>query len=215
MNIYIDESGDLGWKFDRPYRKGGSSRYLTISYLLTPGDTKKYPTRLIRDFRSHFLIPKNEEVKASRIDNAQREYFIDKTLKMMTDHPEILLHSITVRKENVQTHIRDDGNKLYNYMTKFSIIDELAKYQEALIYPDPRSIKVESGKSFQDYMHTVLWFEKSAPTKLTIHNIPSDKCLNLQFVDIVANTIWRKFEFGIIDPADRLMAKMRCKHLFF
>lgn len=31
ITVYLDESGDLGWKFDAPYRSGGSSRYLTIA----------------------------------------------------------------------------------------------------------------------------------------------------------------------------------------
>ena len=29
--IYLDESGDLGWKFDADFKRGGSSRYLTIA----------------------------------------------------------------------------------------------------------------------------------------------------------------------------------------
>ena len=28
MQIFIDESGDLGWILDKPYKKGGSSQYL-------------------------------------------------------------------------------------------------------------------------------------------------------------------------------------------
>jgi hypothetical protein len=44
MLIYLDESGELGWKFDAPYRKGGSSRYLTIASLVISPDGK--PTEL-------------------------------------------------------------------------------------------------------------------------------------------------------------------------
>jgi len=36
MNVYVDESGDLGWEFAQPFRQGGSSRYLTIASLLVP-----------------------------------------------------------------------------------------------------------------------------------------------------------------------------------
>jgi hypothetical protein len=37
IQIYLDESGDLGWRFDKPYRYGGSSRYLTIvSLIISP-----------------------------------------------------------------------------------------------------------------------------------------------------------------------------------
>jgi hypothetical protein len=36
MNLYLDESGDLGWTLDKPYQAGGSSRYLTIATLIIP-----------------------------------------------------------------------------------------------------------------------------------------------------------------------------------
>jgi len=34
MKIYIDESGDLGWKLDKPNRNGGSSKFITITGIL-------------------------------------------------------------------------------------------------------------------------------------------------------------------------------------
>lgn len=42
MNVYFDESGDLGWSFDKPYGAGGSSRYLTIAFLIIPKLSAKY-----------------------------------------------------------------------------------------------------------------------------------------------------------------------------
>jgi len=35
VRIFVDESGDLGWQFNDPYRAGGSSRYLTLACLIT------------------------------------------------------------------------------------------------------------------------------------------------------------------------------------
>jgi hypothetical protein len=48
MNVYLDESGDLGWTFDKPYRHGGSSRYLTISVLIVPKDLSHLPKRILK-----------------------------------------------------------------------------------------------------------------------------------------------------------------------
>jgi len=28
MQVFLDESGDLGWSFNEQYRAGGSSRYI-------------------------------------------------------------------------------------------------------------------------------------------------------------------------------------------
>lgn len=41
--IYLDESGDTGWKFELPYRNGGSSRYLTIAALIAPSEKRIPP----------------------------------------------------------------------------------------------------------------------------------------------------------------------------
>ena len=52
--VYLDESGDLGWKFDAPYRRGGSSRFLTISALCVLADKKHLPKRVVRNLYDKF-----------------------------------------------------------------------------------------------------------------------------------------------------------------
>jgi hypothetical protein len=52
--IYLDESGDLGWSFDKPYRHGGSSRYLTIASLVVDPSKKHFPKRLIKKLYTKF-----------------------------------------------------------------------------------------------------------------------------------------------------------------
>lgn len=43
MLIFLDESGDLGWSFDRPNGDGGSSRYITISGIVVDAIMKVVP----------------------------------------------------------------------------------------------------------------------------------------------------------------------------
>ncbi|MGE0049222.1 MAG: DUF3800 domain-containing protein [Acidithiobacillus sp.] len=47
-HIYLDESGDLGWQFGRPFKRGGSSRYLVIAALVAPPDKDMVTERCIR-----------------------------------------------------------------------------------------------------------------------------------------------------------------------
>lgn len=49
-DVYFDESGDLGWILDAPYRDGGSSRYFTIAYVLIPSEKSILLDRFIRRF---------------------------------------------------------------------------------------------------------------------------------------------------------------------
>jgi len=46
--LYLDESGDLGWKFHLPNRQGGSSRYLTIAYIIIPLGLEKKCSRFVK-----------------------------------------------------------------------------------------------------------------------------------------------------------------------
>ena len=49
-DVYFDESGDLGWSLDLPYRKGGSSRFFVVAYLLIPKAKNKLINRFINKF---------------------------------------------------------------------------------------------------------------------------------------------------------------------
>ena len=48
--VYLDESGDLGWKFDKPYQNGGSSRFFTIACIFTHERDKNRPNRVMKKY---------------------------------------------------------------------------------------------------------------------------------------------------------------------
>ncbi|MCX6037417.1 MAG: DUF3800 domain-containing protein [Chloroflexi bacterium] len=215
MLAYIDESGDLGWTLDRPFRKGGSSQFLTISFLLTPNDSKKFPKRLVRDLYMKFGIPPYVEIKGTELKSDQRKYFVQKTIHMMEIHPEIRILSISVQKSNVAEHIRADGNKLYNYMIGLILLDEISTEETVTLVPDPRQIAVKSGNSLLDYLQTKLWFDMCSKTVLNTITISSENSLNIKFIDIVTNIMWRKYENNDAYFADLLSPKTKSKRLFF
>ncbi|VEH66653.1 Uncharacterised protein [Rodentibacter pneumotropicus] len=62
VSVYLDESGDLGWKFDAPYRQGGSSRYLTIATILIHHDKRHLLKRLMK---SLYKKTKRQQTKKS------------------------------------------------------------------------------------------------------------------------------------------------------
>jgi hypothetical protein len=68
VNIYMDESGDLGWKFDAPYRKGGSSRFLTIAFIICPSNKSHKLDRIVRRiYESREASFKETEIKDAAI----------------------------------------------------------------------------------------------------------------------------------------------------
>ena len=215
MNIYLDESGDLGWKFDKPYGQEGSSRFLTIAALIVPKDLAAHPKRIVRKIYKKRNTPPEQEIKGAKLDRDERLYVANRTVKLLQRKPQMQLAAITVRKERVQPHIRADGNKLYNYMTKLLLLHKIKKHPSVDFIPDPRTIKVKSGNSLVDYLQIELWFEHNALT--TIHECPSESKTNLglQYVDFIAHFVWRNYELNSSAAFNVLKRKLDNKVLFF
>jgi hypothetical protein len=76
MQVYLDESGDMGWNFSAPYRHGGSSRYLCLAFLFLP--LQRQTRRLIAGMYRKYHWQK--EKKASAASIWQRREFCIQTV---------------------------------------------------------------------------------------------------------------------------------------
>ncbi len=207
--IYLDESGDLGWKFDRPYRDGGSSRFLTISALIVAEESVHAPARVMRKLYDKFHWPTDKEKKWARMAPEERAEFARVAAKLSNAHDGIKFVSITANKANVQGHIRADPNKLYNYMIGMLLLDHMAKSDEVIFAPDDRSIKVKSGNSLHDYLQTKLWFDKDAKTILKTVPCDSSRNLCVQFADMISGVAQSHYEDRSSEPLRALAAHLR------
>lgn len=215
LHVFLDESGDLGWTLDRPYRHGGSSRYLALAFLVADQSECKYPKRLAKKLCQARGIRHGQELKGCDLSRGDLVRFADMAARMISSHPRIGLRTITVKKENVQSHIRADPNKLYNYMLNLALPDLIKSHPRVVLSPDPRSIKVASGNSMVDYLQTQLWFEHDSPTVLVYQPLESHQSLAIQFVDVVAHIAWSFHEDGQAEAYEILPPHMTSKHLFF
>jgi hypothetical protein len=215
LHVFLDESGDTGWDFSQPYRKGGSSRFLTLAFLVVDPAQHDRPRRLIRDIRRKYRMNVSREIKGCELSPGQLLFFATRASTIIAQTKGISLRAITVMKENVQDHIRGDPNKLYNYMANLCLLDAIKHEAGVNITPDPRSIKVASGDSMIDYLQTQLWFDRSAETVLVHRPFESHRNLNLQFVDVVAHIVWSHYEDNDNAAYSILSPYVQCKHLFF
>ncbi len=146
----------------------------------------------------------------------ERVFFAKKAHDLQVNYPDDIRYlSITVKKQNVQPHIRKDANKLYNYMIGLSLLNEMSKHENVTFVPDPRSIKIESGNSLHDYLQTQLWFEMRAETSLTTTPLDSASSLNVQFSDMLSGIVQGHFEDGNSKPWTELRNNISYKTLFF
>jgi hypothetical protein len=193
MYVFLDESGDLGFTLDQPYREGGSSRYLTISFLLIPKDLLQLPKRIVKKIYNKRKRSAKNELKGADLNESENIFVAKKTVELINKNPQIRIFAITVYKRNVADHIRKDPNKLYNYMVSLALLNRIKKEKEIIFVPDARSIKVQSGNSLVEYLQTELWFRLKSNTTIVNHPQESHKYLNLQFIDFLTHIIWIKY----------------------
>jgi hypothetical protein len=213
--IYLDESGDLGWEFGKPYRAGGSSRHLTIGALCVPPHKKHLPKRTVKELYAKFRWNPKHEKKWSAMSAAERSEFAKSAKSLCDANPDIILHGIVVKKQNVLAHIRADSNKLYNYMIRLSLLDRMATHDVVTMVPDPRSIKVQSGNSLHDYLQTELWFTKKASTNLLTRPVESHLSKGIQFADMLSGVVQSRFEFNEANDFQILSPSIKVVTLYF
>jgi hypothetical protein len=180
-----------------------------------PSYKKHVPKRAMKDLYQKFRWATGIEKKWQQMIPAERLAFAQMADAMCSKHQDIHLHGITVKKENVEAHIRNDCNKLYNYMIRLCVLECMSKRDHVVFIPDPRSIKVQSGNSLHDYLQTELWFTLKVKTTLATTPLDSKNCLGIQFADMLAGLIQQRFEdrqFGYIRMCIR---RLRLKRLFF
>ncbi len=145
----------------------------------------------------------------------QRIEFARAAAALCDAHTDIFLHAIVVKKQNVMSHIRDDGNKLYNYMIGLSLLDRMQTHDVVTLVPDPTSIKVKSGNSLHDYLQTCLWFYRQSSTNLVTTPLDSKNCRSLQVADMLAGLVQGRFEDNDFSCFSLLSRKILLKQLYF
>jgi hypothetical protein len=213
--VYLDESGDLGWNFNAPYRNGGSSRYLTIGAVVVPTEKDHLQSRVIRDLYIDRKWSSTKEKKWADMSPAAKLDFAARAKKLKLANADVKLLTMTTQKERVLPHIRSDGNKLYNYMIRLLLLKEMKNFEHVTLVPDPRTIKVESGNSLHDYLQTELWFTENAATVLSTKPTDSEQSLGLQFTDMLCGAVCRHFEDNESAPFNLIRPHSTTKRLFF
>lgn len=215
MFIYLDEAGDLGWKFTAPYRNGGSSRYLTIAALCVPEGKRHLAKRVVKSLYERFGWNPQDEHKWNSMSDPERAECAKAIRKVCDANQDIILHAIVVKKQNVLAHIRQDSNKLYNYMIRLAFLSQMAKYDVVTMVPDPRSLKVKSGNSLHDYLQTELWFTEKASTNLITQPADSAKSKGVQFADILCGIVQASYEDNANRDFQMIRPKLVLNRLYF
>lgn len=207
MQIFIDESGDFGWKLDQPFRSGGSSKYFVVCYLSVPVSKRNRPKKRIENFYKKYSVPKSEELKGSLLEQEKRKWFCEEVVLMLKRDDDIKLGTIVLDKKSVPTILRTDSpDIIHSHMIHLGVTKHAITKEETRIVPDLKSVKKTREKSLSDYLKSRAWFDNKEYVKIEYHPAESHTAKNLIFIDWIVNSVWRHYEdndsdyFNILKP---------------
>ena len=185
MYIYIDESGDLGFK------KKGASKYFMITLLITK-DPKKVK-RVIKKCRQRILKKKHKkfpELKASKSSPLIRKYILKELAKL-----DLSVLTIILNKSQVYDYLKTKREKLYNYIAGLILAEAQLEPSYENVVIDKRVKKKAVRRDFDTYIQDKIDKKRLLPIKrLRISHFNSQKREALQAMDFVSWAIFRKYE---------------------
>ena len=194
VNLYIDESGNLGT---------GMGRYFLICALEVDPTLKnaisKRAGRVICRFKQKNDIPKITELKGSRLKDDDRLELLDKILFKGIKVRYIVLD---LKQTTMLLAKSDDKNACFNYLIQLivkRIVEEYNDVEKINLYLDNRSVKIGNRLSLKPYLYNKLVLEQ-LETKNNVKRIEfdinyfeSESCYLIQWADIVANSLYKKY----------------------
>lgn len=194
VNLYIDESGNLGT---------GMGRYFLICALEVDPTLKnaisKRAGRVICRFKQKNDIPKITELKGSRLKDDDRLELLDKILFKGIKVRYIVLD---LKQTTMLLAKSDDKNACFNYLIQLivkRIVEEYKDVEKINLYLDNRSVKIGNRLSLKPYLYNKLVLEQ-LETKNNVKRIEfdinyfeSESYYLIQWADIVANSLYKKY----------------------
>lgn len=186
VDIYLDESGDLGFTFP------GSSNHLVLCAMATT-DSKTL-ARLPKKVRQKLNIKKmNAEIKFTNSNESIREYFLGEVAKS-----NCWIVWGAINKRNTMEHRRHNAEKLY-YDLCGKVLSEIfiRTYSPRInVVLDRRTAKRTNRNDFNCYISDRLHEAHAGnfEPKLGISHLDSLNCQCLQVHDFVVGSVFQSVE---------------------
>lgn len=194
INLYIDESGNLGT---------GMGRYFLICALEIDSNIKsaiaKRAGRVICRFKEKNKIPKTIELKGYNLNGNNRIEILDKILYKGVKVRYIVLD---LKQTTMLLAKSDDKNACFNYLIQLlvkQVIRETPDIDKINLFLDNRSVKIGNRLSLKPYLYNKLVLEQLETKhnvkriEFDINYLESESCYLIQWADIIANSLYKKY----------------------
>ncbi|MBI2443829.1 MAG: DUF3800 domain-containing protein [Candidatus Magasanikbacteria bacterium] len=184
MLVFIDDSGDPGFKLDR-----GSSRYFIISLIIfrDPLEAEKAAVA-IKELRRRLGFPDTVEFKFAKSRKTVREQFLRTILPFSFAVRSLVIDKSIIRSEELRTNKRS----FYSYAIKLVLQYSDGKILDAKIKVDGSGDRV-FRRSFVSYLRSQL---NSDERRIVQHCklVDSRENVLIQMADMIAGSIHRSYE---------------------
>jgi hypothetical protein len=185
LKIAFDESGTIGKK----------ERYFVIAALITRNDaSKKRIGNLVKHTKAGFTSPaKRAELKGSLLTTPQKQRF----LNSLTSIQDFQIAYLVADKNHLDPKIYAQKNLTFNFLFGVLLKSFIRSFPEDIeLCIDNRTVKVTSRNSLEDYIQIEAYTKWNFEHDLNIHLEDSKSDNLLQAVDVIANTIWAKYNYN-------------------
>lgn len=202
--VLLDESGDLGWVLDQPYRMGGSSRYFTIAAAIGTQNTHRKFGKVIDKVHKTQGWTSAKEKKWIKLAPQARRVFAEHVVDLCDKEHRIALLVSVIEKKLVPPHLHDHFHLLYSWMASSLIAANARVYDQLSICPDELNAGSGSQTLIENILRKELWFNLRAST--VVKRVPRTEALDtgLMFCDFLAGAVQSHFEDGISEAYDKI-----------
>lgn len=178
MLIFIDESGDPGFKLGR----GSSSHFVVAMVIFDKNEDAQFASKVIQQALNDLKI--RPEFKFNKSSDKIRDAFFDrvKTCRFR-------VRALVVDKEKIYSkNLREDDEKFYNYFVRLLIDFQELKQKDV-------SIKIDGSgdREFKKELNRYLRSQIKSGYHLKIELVDSSKNYLIQLADMVAGAIARSY----------------------
>ena len=187
--IFLDESGDLGFKSKK------SSRYFIITCLFT--ENKRQIEKIVK--KTHAQLNRKLKKKTGILHASKEKPITRKRLLKALSRSTSLLMTIYLNKKKVYTKLRNEKQILYNFVTNI-LLDRI--YSKKIVstknviflIASKRETNKFLNNNFKSYLNNQVRNRHKANMEILIKTPYEEK--SLQATDFVSWAIFRRYELG-------------------
>jgi hypothetical protein len=196
MFVYLDESGDTGFKFDR-----GSSRYFVVTLLLVDDPVPLHAA--IERLRDALRYSRNVEFKFSKSSERVRREFL-----AAISPEKFEVRALIVDKQQLAREQLRDKETFYNLFVRLVLDYDFGSIREAILILDESVRSKRAKEGLRTYLRRMLSLNETAPklSKIIYHRSHTDYLL--QVSDMVCGAIYAAYNKG-----DGSYRQMFAKHI--